>query len=63
MNGDWEDFDLEVQGPGPVRLTLTSVYEEHLEHGRPLCRYRIEAKRKPWSVVHGLLLAGLLAIA
>jgi hypothetical protein len=61
-NSDWEAFDLKVHGPGPVRLTLTSVYEEDLEHARHYVRYRIEAKRKPWSLLQGFLLACLLLI-
>ena len=55
---EWDDVDIEVLGPGPYTLKLTSVYEEHLEHGRHYVRYRIDAKMK----VHApLVVAGLMA--
>ncbi|MDB6020356.1 MAG: glycosyl transferase family 2 [Pedosphaera sp.] len=59
-NTDWEDFDLHVEGPGPVRLTLASVYEEDLERARHFVRYRVQARWKPAYVLKGLFLAGLL---
>lgn len=58
-NGAWEDFDLIVEGPGPVRLKLDSVYEEDLERARHYVRYRVTAKWKPSYLFKGLLLAGL----
>jgi GT2 family glycosyltransferase len=62
MNNDWEGFDVEMKGPGPVRLTLTSVYEEDLEHAQHYVRYRIESKWKPFYLFQGILLAVLFDI-
>jgi hypothetical protein len=61
-NGDWESFDVEMNGPGPLRLTLTSVYEEDLEHAKHYVRYRIQAKWKPFSIFKGFLVAVLLGL-
>jgi cellulose synthase/poly-beta-1,6-N-acetylglucosamine synthase-like glycosyltransferase len=60
---EWDDADIEVLGPGPYTLRFTSVYEEHLEHGRYYVRYRVEAKMKLQAplVVAGLM-AALIAI-
>ena len=55
---EWDDADIEVLGPGPYTLRLTSVYEEHLEHSRHYVRYRVEAKMKPQAPV---VVAGLMA--
>jgi O-antigen biosynthesis protein len=55
---EWDDADIEVLGPGPYTLRLTSVYEEHLEHSRHYVRYRVEAKIKPQAP---LVVAGLMA--
>ena len=55
---EWDDTDIDVLGPGPYNLTLTSVYEEHLEHSRHYVRYRVEAKMKPQAP---LVVAGLMA--
>jgi O-antigen biosynthesis protein len=60
LNNEWEDFDLLVTGPGPVRLKLASVCEEDLEHAQFYVRYRIQATWKPWYVLQGVLLAVLL---
>lgn len=54
----WDNGDLEVLGPGPYRLKLTSVYEEVLERGEHYVRYRISAKTKPYAP---LLVAALMA--
>jgi cellulose synthase/poly-beta-1,6-N-acetylglucosamine synthase-like glycosyltransferase len=57
-NNDWEDSDITVEGPGPVRLALSSVYEEDLEHAHHFVRYQISAKWKPWQRVQlGVLIA------
>jgi hypothetical protein len=40
-------------------LTLTSLYEEDLEHAQHYVRYRIEAKWKWPYLLSGVLLAGL----
>jgi len=39
----WDEADLDVLGPGPYRLQLTSVYEENIEESRHFVRYRITA--------------------
>ena len=46
-NDDWEDSDLIVEGPGPVRLTLTSVYEDDLAHAQHFIRYQVRTRWKP----------------
>jgi len=55
--GEWDDGDIEVLGPGPYRLKLSSVYEEILERGLHYIRYRVTAKMKPQApfVVGGLM--------
>ena len=55
---EWDEADIEVLGPGPYTLKLTSVYEEHLEHARHYVRYRVEAKMKLQAP---LVVAGLMA--
>jgi hypothetical protein len=55
---EWDDGDIEVLGPGPYTLKLTSVYEEHLEHKRHYVRYRVEARMKAQAP---LIVAGLMA--
>jgi len=54
---DWEPFDLEVMGPGPCTLQITTVYEDDVQHGSHYMRYRITAKRKmrPLMMALGLL--------
>ena len=59
-NGDWDDFDLKVEGPGPVRLNLASVYEEDLERAQHFVRYRVTATWKPSYLIKIGLLAVLL---
>jgi hypothetical protein len=61
-NSDWEDFDVEVEGPGPVRLKLISVYEEDLERAQHYVRYRVETKWKPSYLLKSVLLAGLFGL-
>ena len=59
-NNDWEDSDLIVDGPGPVRLSLTSVYEEDLEHGRHYVRYQV---RSQWKSRYLMLGGGFAVLA
>jgi glycosyltransferase involved in cell wall biosynthesis len=61
--GEWDDGDIEVLGPGPYQLKLSSVYEEILERGGHYLRYRVTAKMKPHApfVVAGLM-ATLVAL-
>jgi hypothetical protein len=56
---EWDDGDIEVLGPGPYKLKLTSVYEEVLEHSQYYVRYQITAKMKPQAP---LLVAAMMAI-
>lgn len=46
---EWDGCDIEVLGPGPHRLKLTSVYEEVLERGEHYIRFRISVKTKPYA--------------
>jgi hypothetical protein len=61
VNHDWEDLDIEVDGPGPVRLQLYSVYEEDLERSQHYVRYRIASNWRPRAIVQIALLAALFA--
>jgi len=61
-NTDWEDSDIFVEGPGPVRLSLTSVYEEDLERAQHFVRYRVGSQWKPMYLLYAAgfaILAGL----
>lgn len=61
-NTDWEDADIFVEGPGPVRLSLTSVYEEDLERAQHFVRYRVVGQWKPEYLAYAAgfaVLAGL----
>ncbi len=55
---EWDEADIEVLGPGPYTLKLTSVYEEHLEHGRHYVRFRVDARMKAHAP---MVVAGLMA--
>jgi hypothetical protein len=55
---EWDDADIEVLGPGPYTLKLTSVYEEDLERALHYVRYRVTVKMKPHAP---LVVAGLMA--
>ncbi|MFN7140191.1 MAG: glycosyltransferase, partial [Limisphaerales bacterium] len=60
---EWDDGDIEVLGPGPYRLKLTSVYEEVLERGEHYIRYRVSVKTKPYGpIVVACLMATLIGI-
>ncbi|NQU12420.1 glycosyltransferase [bacterium] len=55
---EWAASDIDIEGPGPFRLQLVSVYEEHLEKARHYVRYRITARRKGyWLAVVASLMA------
>jgi glycosyltransferase involved in cell wall biosynthesis len=61
--GEWDDGDIEVLGPGPYKLKLTSVYEEDLERALHYIRYRVTAKMKLQApLVVGGLMAALVAL-
>jgi glycosyltransferase involved in cell wall biosynthesis len=55
---EWDDGDIEVVGPGPYRLKLSSTYEEVLERGHHYVRYRVTAEMKLQAP---LVVAGLMA--
>jgi hypothetical protein len=56
---EWDDADIEVLGPGPHTLKLTSVYEEDLERALHYVRYRVTVRMKTHAPigVGGLMLA------
>lgn len=58
---DWSETDLEIPGPGPCRLFLTTVYEDDVEHGCHYVRYRITSRMKPMTPVVIAVLALVLA--
>lgn len=60
---EWDDGDIEVLGPGPYTLKLTSVYEEDLQRALHYIRYRVTYKMKPHApVVVALLMTALVGI-
>lgn len=60
--GEWDDGDIEVLGPGPHRLKLTSVYEEVLERGEHYIRYRVTVQAKAYApLMVGAMMAILIA--
>jgi glycosyltransferase involved in cell wall biosynthesis len=60
---EWDTGDIEVLGPGPYRLKLTSVYEEVLERGEHYIRFRITTTTKAYApCVVALLMAMLTGI-
>lgn len=60
---EWDDGDIEVIGPGPYRLKLTSVYEEDLQRAMHHVRYRVEPKVKAHApIVVAALMAMLFGI-
>jgi glycosyltransferase involved in cell wall biosynthesis len=56
---EWDDCDLEILGPGPHRLKLTSVYEEVLERAQHYVRFRVTVQTKPHAP---LVVAALMAM-
>lgn len=56
---EWDDADIEILGPGPYRLKLSSVYEEVLEHSQYYVRYRITTQMKTHAP---LVVAGLMCL-
>lgn len=60
---EWDDADIQVLGPGPYTLKLTSVYEEDLQRALHYIRYRVTYKMKPHApLVVALLMAMLIGI-
>lgn len=56
---EWSEYDLEIPGPGPYRLFLTTVYEDDVAHTCHYVRYRINARMKRATP----LLIGGMAVA
>ena len=60
---EWDDGDIQVLGPGPYTLKLTSVYEEDLQRALHYVRYRVTFKMKPHApLVVAMLMAMLIGI-
>lgn len=58
-SSEWDDSDIEVLGPGPYTLKLTSVYEEDLQRALHYVRFRVEPKMK----LHApLVVGGIMAV-
>ena len=62
-SSEWDDSDIEILGPGPYTLTLTSVYEEDLQRGLHYVRYRVQPKMKLHApIVVALIMATLVGM-
>jgi glycosyltransferase involved in cell wall biosynthesis len=59
---DWDEADLDILGPGPYRLALCSIYEEHLERGWHHVRFRITARMKGLTVFYWLALSATVPL-
>jgi GT2 family glycosyltransferase len=46
---EWSESDIEIPGPGPYRLAITTVYEDDVAHACHYMRYRITATMKPFT--------------
>jgi O-antigen biosynthesis protein len=55
---EWSEYDLEVPGPGPCRLFITTVYEDDVAHAVHYIRYRVTARIK-WDAPLVLLSVGV----
>ena len=63
LGSGWDDSDIQVLGPGPYTLKLTSVYEEDLQRALHYIRYRVTYKLKPHApMVVATLMAMLIGI-
>ncbi len=54
---DWAVADLDIVGPGPVRATVCTTFEEVLNAGDQHLRFRIVARNRPWATALGLVFA------
>jgi hypothetical protein len=62
-SSEWDNSDIEVLGPGPYTLKLTSVYEEDLQRALHYVRFRIEPKMKLHApIVVALIMAALVGL-
>jgi GT2 family glycosyltransferase len=59
---DWADADLEIDGPGPYRLQLCTVYEDHVVRAEHYLQYRVTAHRRWWLPALWLALALCLPV-
>jgi GT2 family glycosyltransferase len=60
---EWSEHDLEIAGPGPYRIFLTTVYEDDVAHSVHYIRYRIIGRIKWLTPVFIAAIAlGLAAI-
>ncbi|MDB5293889.1 MAG: glycosyl transferase family 2 [Phycisphaerales bacterium] len=59
--GEWDDDDIIINGPGPCRVTLTSVAEERLDINNYFVRYRVLARTKPSAYALNAALIAALA--
>jgi O-antigen biosynthesis protein len=59
-SSEWADSDMEVLGPGPYTLTLTSVYEEDLQRALHYVRYRVKPKMKLHAPIVVAVIMGVL---
>jgi GT2 family glycosyltransferase len=58
---EWSEHDLEIPGPGPHRLFLTTVYEDDVEHATHYVRYRISSRMKWYMPLVVLGLGGAIS--
>jgi len=62
-SSEWDDSDIEILGPGPYTLKLTSVYEEDLQRALHYVRYRVTPKMKLHApIVVAVLMSILVAL-
>jgi glycosyltransferase involved in cell wall biosynthesis len=61
LSSEWSETDLEIPGPGPCRLSITTVYEDDVAHSCHYIRYRVKSQMKPGGYVMILLLVMALA--
>jgi cellulose synthase/poly-beta-1,6-N-acetylglucosamine synthase-like glycosyltransferase len=59
---EWDNADIDILGPGPYRLRFSSVYEERLERGFHMVRFRLVVRAKfalllLWTIAVSLLVA------
>jgi glycosyltransferase involved in cell wall biosynthesis len=58
---EWDDYDLEILGPGPFRATFEAAAEENLVKSNHWVRFRIRAYAKTGAVIGSLVLLAALA--
>jgi cellulose synthase/poly-beta-1,6-N-acetylglucosamine synthase-like glycosyltransferase len=58
---EWDSADIDILGPGPFRLQFFSVYEERLERGFHMVRFRLATRPKLILFLLWIIVAILLA--